>query len=138
MPELGTRALVELKVTADHLAGAMPIYADLPARLPGVFATVYMVALMEKAAASILAQFVEGDETSVGIAVDVTHDAATAEGQTVTAEAILKVAEGRKFIFEVIARDSSGIIGKGSHKRAIVKRSLIEATAKEKVSPSVA
>jgi predicted thioesterase len=91
-----------------------------------------MISLLEKAAAQILIPSLEAHETSVGIAVDVSHDAATAETGTVRAEAVLKAVDGKKFLFEVIARDDAGIVGKGSHKRAIVSKGKIEAAANER------
>lgn len=131
-PQTGARAAVELIVRPEHLAAEAPVYADLKPALPRVMSTVTMVSLMEKAAALVLAPFLDAHETSVGITVEVTHEAATAEGGTVRAEAVLKAIDGTKFLFEVIARDQGGIVGKGSHKRAIVSRGKLEAAAAER------
>ena len=45
-----------------------------------VYATPMMIALMEKAASQLLVPYLDEGETSVGIRMDATHDAATPEG----------------------------------------------------------
>lgn len=134
-PQIGARATAELLVTEAHLASAQPLFAGLEPRLPQVLATIYMAGLMEAAAALVLAPLLEPHETSVGVAIDVSHEAATPAGDTVRAEAILKVVDGTKYVFEVIARDSGGVVGKGSHKRAIVSRAKIEAASRDRSAP---
>lgn len=86
-----------------------------------VFATPYMVALMEKSACACLAEYVENDETTVGTEINVKHISATPMGMKVTAESVLTEINGREFIFSVKAFDESGIIGEGTHKRFLVK-----------------
>jgi predicted thioesterase len=56
----------------------------------------------------------------VGVTVDVAHTAATPEGISVRATARYAGREGPLFLFEVVAHDSGGEIGRGTHKRAIV------------------
>lgn len=85
-----------------------------------VFATPAMIALMENAACNALEDFLEGDETTVGTALDVQHLSATPEGMDVTAEAVLTDVNGREFTFDVTASDEAGLIGKGTHKRFLV------------------
>lgn len=104
----------ELKVSENDLAvnvgsGSLP-----------VFATPTMIMLMEKAACNCLADFLEGDETSVGTEMNVKHVSATPCGMNVTAEAVLAEVNGREFTFRVKASDEAGIIGEGLHKRFLV------------------
>lgn len=136
-PALGARAVLELTVAPQHTASALPLYDGVAPRLPAVLATIFMVGLLEKAAAVVLGEHLEGHETSVGVAVDVSHEAATPVGDTIRAEAILKVIDGTKYVFEVIARDSGGIIGRGSHKRAVVSRAKLEAAAQGRRTATV-
>ena len=79
-----------------------------------------MVALMEVAAARLLAPFLRPGEHSVGVLVEVDHTAATPEGAPVTATARYVGREGKLHLFEVSARDPGGEIGRGTHRRAIV------------------
>ena len=104
----------ELKVSESDLAvnvgsGSLP-----------VFATPTMIMLMEKAACNCLADFLEGDETSVGTEMNVKHVSATPCGMNVTAEAVLTEVNGREFTFRVKASDEAGVIGEGLHKRFLV------------------
>lgn len=87
-----------------------------------VFATPAMVALMENAAMNAVAPALAEGSDTVGTAVNVTHNRATGIGDTVRATATLKEIEGRKLVFEVLAFDSKGEIGTGTHTRFVVDR----------------
>lgn len=99
-----------------------------------VMATPVMAMLMEKAACRCLADFMENDETTVGTMLNISHTAATPEGMTVRAEAVLREINGREFIFDVRAFDEIGLIGEGTHKRFLVygKRFTEKTKAKAK------
>ena len=86
-----------------------------------VFATPYMVALMENAAVNAVQTALAPDEGTVGIRLDVTHDAATPIGMKVWAEAEVTAVEGRSLTFVVSAYDEAGKIGGGTHQRFIIK-----------------
>ena len=85
-----------------------------------VFATPMMIAAMEQAACTLLQEFLEEGQTSVGTMMHVAHSAATPLGMQVTATATITAQEGRKVEFEVSARDVCGEIGRGTHTRFIV------------------
>lgn len=85
-----------------------------------VFATPMMIAAMEQAACTLLQEFLEEGQTSVGTMMHVAHSAATPPGMQVTATATITAQEGRKVEFEVSARDACGEIGRGTHTRFIV------------------
>jgi predicted thioesterase len=85
-----------------------------------VYATPCMVALMEGAACEAIAEAMPDGKTSVGIALDITHIAATPVGMEVRAEAEVTQVDGNTVIFQVTAYDEAGKIGEGTHKRAIV------------------
>ena len=88
-----------------------------------VFATPAMVALMENAAMSAVADELPEGSTTVGAAMmNTTHIKPSAVGDTVSATAVLKEVEGRKLTFEVRAQDSKGVIGEGTHVRYIVDK----------------
>ena len=57
---------------------------------------------------------------SVGTHVDISHVAATPAGMTVTATVELIEAEGRSLHFKVSCHDDAGLIGEGTHRRAII------------------
>lgn len=85
-----------------------------------VFATPAMTALMEKTAWMSVAEELEEGSGTVGISLNITHDAPTPVGMEVTCESVLTEIDGRKLTFEVEARDEKGVIGKGIHERFIV------------------
>jgi fluoroacetyl-CoA thioesterase len=87
-----------------------------------VFATPSMVALMENAAMSAVADELPEGSTTVGAMMNTTHIKPSAVGDTVSATAVLKEVEGRKLTFEVRAQDSKGVIGEGTHVRYIVDK----------------
>lgn len=87
-----------------------------------VFATPAMVALMEEAACNLLAPHIGSDASSVGIKINITHDAATLPGIKVTATAELIEIDGRKLIFKVSASDEHGLIGSGVHERFLIEK----------------
>ena len=111
---VGCRGRAECTVTEENTAAAVG------SGLVPVFATPYMIALMENAAVQALAPCLEEGEGSVGTRLEVTHDAATPVGMKVWAEAELTGVEGRKLTFTVRAYDEAGPIGGGTHERFII------------------
>ncbi|MEZ5818237.1 MAG: thioesterase family protein [Hyphomicrobiaceae bacterium] len=102
--------------TVPHLAMDRSTFDDIPE----VLATAYMVVMMEGACTKLLRPHLDDGEGSLGIAVNVTHLAATIPGQTVTVTATIEEVEGRKITFHVVAHDGLDKIGEGMHQRAIV------------------
>ena len=94
--------------------------SEIIANMPKVFATGFMIVLMEWTCAELLAPHLDEGEGSLGTHVDVSHLAATLPGQTVTVDAELVAVEGRKLIFKVRAHDGIDLIGEGRHERVVV------------------
>lgn len=129
-PEINATASAELFVSPMDLASALSLEAE--DSYPPVFSTSRMVALMEIASSRILRPFLAPGELSVGVMVDVAHTAATPRGIKVTATARYLGREGKLFVFEVVAYDRGGEIGKGTHKRAIVSTERLLAGAERR------
>ena len=85
-----------------------------------VYATPCMVALMEGAACEAIAEAIPEGKTSVGIELAISHVSATPVGMEVRAEAEVTAVEGSVITFQITAYDEAGIIGKGTHKRAVI------------------
>ena len=113
--EIGMKGRAETVVVQENTAQAVG------SGLVPVFATPYMVALMENAAVQAVQGALEPDEGTVGTRLDVTHDAATPIGMRVWAEAEVTAVEGRKLAFAVSAYDEAGKIGGGTHERFVIK-----------------
>jgi fluoroacetyl-CoA thioesterase len=88
--------------------------------LPPIYSTPHMIRLMETAAFLALHPYCEGDEISVGTAVNVEHRAASGIGALVKAEAVLESFDGRFYTMRVTARDDIQEIGRGTVGRAVV------------------
>ena len=102
-----------------------------------VFATPAMIAFMEKTAASGFLPYLEDGYTSVGTQVNVAHLTATPVGMKVHFQSeVLEVSDNGKMIaLRVQAFDDAGLIGEGTHKRAIVRRIYFEEKALKKSFP---
>lgn len=125
--EIGMRGRAETIVTPDNTAQAAG------SGLVPVFATPWMVALMENAAVQAVQGALAPDEGTVGTRLDVTHDAATPIGMKVWAEAEVTAEEGRKLTFAVAAFDEAGKIGGGVHERFVIKPDKFLARAQGKL-----
>lgn len=112
----GRTGRATLEVRADHSAKVVGS-GDMD-----VLATPVMVALMEAAAVNCLDGVLPAGSTSLGIKLDVVHQAPTAIGGFVEASAQIVSAEHRRIVFKVEARDRAGLIGQGEHERAIVDK----------------
>lgn len=97
-----------------------------------VFATPAMTALMEKTAWKSVAEELEEGCGTVGIRLEITHDAPTPIGMKVTCESVLTGIDGRKLTFEVEARDERGKIGSGIHERFIIDNKKFQEKANQK------
>ncbi len=86
-----------------------------------VFATPMMIALMENASWTAVAEALDAGYVTVGTLVNVHHLAATPLGQQVRATATLIEVDGRRLVFMVEASDEHQKIGEGIHERYIVQ-----------------
>ena len=107
---------VPVTKTVPHL------YDDSPhlAAMPEVFATGFMVGLMEWTCMQLLEPHLEDGEGSLGVHIDVSHTAATPPGLDVTVEVECTELRGRRAKFNVVAHDGIDEIGAGTHERFIV------------------
>lgn len=122
----GLKGRAETTVTPENTAQAVG------SGLVPVFATPYMIALMENAAVNAVQAALAADEGTVGTRLDVTHDAATPIGLKVWAEAELTAVEGRKLTFAVAAYDEREQIGGGTHERFIIRPDKFLARVQDK------
>lgn len=111
---MGARGEAEQVVKVEHtLAAHHP-------QLPSVYSTPDMIRLMETAAFHALHPFCEGDEITVGTAINVEHRAASGIGAKIRAEAVVESFDGRFYTVRVSARDDVREIGRGTVGRAVV------------------
>lgn len=116
MMPIGTKCRLEQAVTKELTAAAAGSGAL------EVFGTPFMAALMENAALTCLQQGLEEGKGSVGIRLEISHDAPTPVGMKVWAEAELTAVSGNGKLadFKLTAWDEKGPIGQGIHTRAVI------------------
>jgi predicted thioesterase len=86
-----------------------------------IFSTPAMIGLMEYTCVLLVAPYLDEDEQTVGIHVDVRHMAPTKIGQSVTVTAELLEVKDSKLRFALSAVNDQGIkIGEGTHRRALI------------------
>ncbi len=117
--------------TVPHLYRESP---ELRA-MPDVFATGFMVGLMEWTCVQLLDPHLDDGEGSLGTHIDVSHKAATPVGFIVTVETECIEVRGPRTRFKIVAHDGVDEIGAGTHERFIVswdrfKRSVADKLAK--------
>lgn len=126
--ELGCKGRAETVVTPEKtakIAGSGTL---------DVFATPFMAALMEEAAWTSIQPYLEDGQGSVGIALNLTHDAATPVGMKVWAESTVTAINGRKVSFSITAYDETGVIGTCDHQRAIIDNEKFFTRCQNKLS----
>ena len=97
-----------------------------------VFATPAMAALMEKTAWTSVAPYLEDGMCTVGTRLDITHDAPTPLGRTVTCESTLTEIAGRRLVFDLMVTDGENLVGQGRHERFIVSAEQFQEKANKK------
>src|SRR6185295_5224833 len=98
-PKIGTAGdltfVVEQKHCIDFATDGMP----------AVLSTPNLVGLLERTARQAIVPFLEEDERSVGIEIELRHLAPTPLGARVTIHVRVIHAEGRQLTFQIEARD---------------------------------
>jgi fluoroacetyl-CoA thioesterase len=110
-------------------------YPESPiiAAMPKVFATGFMIVLMEWTCTQLMAPHLDAGEGSLGTSVDVSHLAATPPGLTVKVDVEVVDVKGRKVVFKVSAHDGIDLIGEGRHERVVMAWDRFNSKVAEKV-----
>ncbi len=116
--------------TVPHVYPESPMFRDMPR----VFATAYMVGLLEWACMEAMQPHLDPGEQSVGTGIWITHTAATPPGLTVTVEVKLLEVAGRKLSFALKAHDGVDPIGEGKHERFVIDGERFARKVKEKAA----
>ena len=114
-PKIGTAGELQFVVEQKHV---IDFATD---GMPAVLSTPNLIGLLERTARKALEPFLETDERSVGIEIELRHLAPTPLGQAVTCIARVIHVDGTKIGFQIEARDSRELIARGLHKRAVIR-----------------
>jgi predicted thioesterase len=123
----GLSAEIETRVTETDTA------AKWGSGLVPVYSTPALVGLMEAAAVQALNGRLPEGQTSVGVHIDLQHQAATPVGMRVRARAELIAVEGRKLTFKIEAWDEAEKVGEAVHERVLVDESRFIARTRSKI-----
>ena len=125
----------ELKFTITDAKTVPALYPEAAAfqDMPQVFATGFMVGLMEWACLELVKPYLDWPrEQTVGTHVDFSHTAATPPGLTVTVKAKLVEVQERRLVFSVAAHDGIDAISSGWHERHIIDAAKFNARIDKK------
>ena len=120
--------------TVPHVYPESPRFREMPE----VFATAFMVGLLEWACIEAMQPHLDPGEQSVGTGVWVTHTAATPPGFTVSFDVSVVKVEGRRITFSVRGHDGIDGICEGTHERVVIDRERFMRKVQEKAALAVA
>src|ERR1051325_9719845 len=89
--------------------------------MPAVLSTPRLIGLIERTARESLYPFLDPDERTVGLEIELRHLAPTPLGAAVICTTRVIQAAGTEIMFQVEARDSTELIARGLHKRAVIR-----------------
>ena len=126
----------ELSFTISDTKTVPALYPESPSfqDMPQVFATGYMVGLLEWACLELVKPYLDWPrEQTVGTHVDVSHTAATPPGLTVSVKVKLVEVHDRRLVFSVSAHDGVDVISSGWHERHIIDTARFNARVAKKL-----
>lgn len=131
----GLTATVEYKVPAERTVPHLLPEADHFTRMPRVLATGYLVGLVEWTCMQALDGHLDEGERTLGVHVDLSHEAPTPPGGILTIDVELTEAQGRILTFAVTARDEAAVVCRGTHRRAVIGLDRFEAKLAARAAP---
>ncbi len=131
----GLRGVLAFTLPATKMVPALYPEAHEFQAMPAVFATGFMVGFLEWACIRLITPHLDWPaEQSLGTHINVSHEAATPAGLTVTATVELVAVEGRKLSFKVSAHDGVDLIAQGTHERFVILKEKFDAKMLAKVA----
>jgi fluoroacetyl-CoA thioesterase len=119
----GIQSEFSFQVPASKTVPALYPEAAEFREMPEVFATGFMVGLLEWACVRAINPFIDWpNQQTLGTHINVSHLAATPPGLVVTAKVKLVQVDGRRLVFEVEANDGVDVISRGTHERFLIDR----------------
>ena len=109
-----------IRTEARHRVVSQNLLSSILPGAPPVFATPWMLCIMETAAVQAIAPHLDEAEASVGYGFEFQHVAPTPAGMTVVATAEITKVEGNMITLAIEARDDLEVIGAGTHVRAVI------------------
>jgi len=114
-PKIGTTGELKFVVGEEHV---IDFATD---GMPAVLSTPRLIGLLERTARETMYPFLETNERTVGMEIEIRHLAPTPLGANVTCLARVIATEDATATFHVEARDEHEVIARGLHKRAVIR-----------------
>lgn len=127
VPKVGTTNEVTFAVDRQH---TIEFAGD---GMPAVLSTPTLIQILERTARQSLLPFLEDNERSVGIEVEIRHLAPAPVGSQVTCTTRVIRADGREIIFHIEARDAHEVLARGAHKRHVIRLDRFARRVNEKL-----
>ena len=109
-----------LKAEVRHQVKPSELLSAIYPGGPSVFATPWLLSLMEQASAEAILPHLDPGEASVGYGFEFKHLAPTAVGDTVTATGEIISIEKNMVTLRIEARDHADVVSRGTHVRAVI------------------
>jgi predicted thioesterase len=113
-PRIGTTSETTFVVEARH---CIEFATD---GMPAVLSTPNLIGILERTARQAIVPFLDPDERSVGVEIELRHLAPSPLGAKVTAVARVIGVTGRFVDYQIEARDEHELIVRGVHRRAVI------------------
>ncbi len=88
--------------------------------MPAVLATGYLVGIVEWTCIRALDGYLDAGEQTLGVHVDLSHEAPTPPDCTITVEVEVTAVDRRQVTFTVHAFDEAATVCRGTHKRTVI------------------
>lgn len=121
---------VPLERTVPFVYPESALFQDMPQ----VFATAYLVGLIEWACIEAMQPHFEPGEQSVGTDIRINHSAATPPGFQVRVQVTVDRVEGRRVCLSVKADDGVETISEGTHERFVIDRERFRKKMEQKAT----
>jgi len=118
--------------TVPYIYPEAKVYQEMPK----VFATGFMVALIEWACIEAMAPHMEPGQGSVGTLINLTHSAATPPGMEVTVHVRCTKVDGQRTSWEIEAKDEVDVISRGTLERFSIDFGRVTARMAKKAAGS--
>lgn len=102
--------------------------------LGNLIATPAFVSLMIDASIATVENRLPDGFVTVGTSFEFTHDAPTCMGMTLRVKSTLVEINGENLLFEIVASDDYGEVGRGRHQRTVVNRKRLFKKAEQRIS----
>ena len=113
-PKIGTVGELKFVVAQEH------VIDFATGGMPAVLSTPRLVALIERTARESLSPFLDENERTVGVEIEIRHLAPTPLGKNVTIIARVIQTEAKLVNFQFEVRDEHEVIARGLHQRAVI------------------